>query len=327
MKPNENDNKANRILTIYDRLRKGYVINKKEIASEFGVNVRTIQRDFDDIRNYLADNFQGEEIIYDYQAKGYIIDNQQNKILSAVEIFAFIKILIESRAFCRDEMNGLINSIFSVVSKSEQNVIKELVYNEVFHFEQLTHNKSILKNIWDIAQCILRKEVIQIYFKKLNGQEGRRVIHPLSIVFSEFYFYLVAQIEELENKEPAFFRVDRILNFKLIGRKFKAKRFEEGELKKRILFMYGGELLHLKFTYIGQAIEAILDRFPTAKILNQSQDKYLVEAEVYGKGCLMWLLSQGESIELISPIHLREEIKAKIVKMNGIYNEERLRGV
>lgn len=204
MNPSENDNKANRILTIYDRFRKGYVLSKKEISNEFGVNVRTVQRDFDDIRNYLSDNFQGEEIIYDYQEKGYILDNKQNKILSGIEIFAFIKILIESRAFCNEEMKGLINSIFSAISKSEQNVIKELVSNEVFHFQPLTHNKPILKNIWDIAQCILRKEVIEIYFKKINGQESSRVVHPLSIVFSEFYFYLVAQIEEFEEKEPAF---------------------------------------------------------------------------------------------------------------------------
>lgn len=323
MKLSESDNKANRILTIYDRLRKGYVLSKKEIANEFGVNVRTIQRDLDDVRNYLANNFQGEEIIYDYQAKGYIMDNLQNKILSAVEIFVFIKILIESRAFCNEEMNGLINSIFSSISKSEQNVIKSLVSNEVFHFEPLTHNKPILKSIWDIAQCILRKEVIELYFKKINGQEGRRVIYPLSIVFSEFYFYLVAQIEEFEDKEPAFFRVDRILKFKLMERQFESKRFEEGELKKRILFMYGGELLHLKFTYKGQSIESIMDRFPTAKIINESENKYLIDAEVYGKGCLMWLLSQGENIELISPMHLREEIKTKILKMNEIYNGER----
>jgi predicted DNA-binding transcriptional regulator YafY len=322
MMQNDNDNKANRILAIYDRLRKGYVLSKKEIACEFGVNVRTIQRDFDDIRNYLADNFQGEEIIYDYQSKGYIIDSQQNKLLSAVEMFAFIKILIESRAFCNAEMDGLIDSIFSVISRSEQNVIKSLVANEVFHYEPLTHNKPILKNIWDIAQCILRKEVLEIYFKKINGQEGIRIVHPLSIVFSEFYFYLVAQIEELENKEPAFFRIDRILKFKLVGRKFNVKKFEEGELKKRILFMYGGELLHLKFRYKGQAIEAIMDRFPTAKILNQSNNEYLIEAEVYGKGCLMWLLSQGENIEVISPVHLREEIKTKIFKMHDIYYGE-----
>lgn len=322
MKPNESDNKANRILTIYDRLRKGYVLNKKEIASEFEVNVRTIQRDFDDIRNYLANNFQGEEIIYDYQSKGYIIENKQNKIVSEVEIFALIKILIESRAFCYEEMNGLINSIFSVISKSEQNTIKELVSNEIFHFQTLTHNKPILKNIWDIGQCILRKEVIDIYFKKINGQESKRTIHPLSIVFSEFYFYLVAQIEEFENKEPAFFRIDRILKFKLIERQYIGKRFEEGELKKRILFMYGGDLVHLKFIYKGQAIEAIMDRFPTAKILSQSENTYLIEAEVYGKGCLMWLLSQGENIELVSPLMLREELKVKIQNMNEIYFEE-----
>lgn len=107
-------------------------------------------------------------------------------------------------------------------------------------------------------------------------------------------------------------------------RQFKAKRFEEGELKKRILFMYGGELLHLKFTYKGQSIEAVMDRFPTAKVLNKSENKYLIEAEVYGQGCLMWLLSQGENIEIISPLHLRTEIKSKILRMNEIYSEEKV---
>lgn len=31
--------------------------------------------------------------------------------------------------------------------------------------------------------------------------------------------------------------------------------------------MYGGELLRVEFKYTGESIEAVLDRFPTAKII------------------------------------------------------------
>lgn len=298
-------------------------MNKKELSEKFGVNIRTIQRDLDEIRNYLADNFENEELIYDYEKKGYRIKSENCEIISSIEIFAFIKILIESRAFCKAEMEGLLNSIISIVGKQEQKIIKNLVKNEIFHFQPLSHNKAILKIMWDIGQCILRKEIIEIKFKKMNGEYKKRIVYPLAIVFSEFYFYMVAQIKEYEDREPAFFRLDRIESFKMINSKFiEKKRFEDGELKKKVLFMYGGELVHLKFIYEGQSIEAILDRFPTAKILNRSEDKYLIEAEVYGKGCLMWLLSQGDNIELISPIHLREEMKKKVLKMNELYNRE-----
>lgn len=320
IKPNSKDDKSKRILVIYDSLRRGCIVNKKELSEKFRVDKRTIQRDLDEVRNHLADSYDNEEIIYDYGKKGYRIENQICERISSVEVFAFIKILIESRAFCTEEMEGLLNSIISMVDKQEQKVIKSLVKNEIFHFQPLSHNKSILKTMWDIGQCIIRKEIIKINFEKINGEKKNRIIYPLAIVFSEYYFYLVAQIEEYDDKEPAFFRLDRIESFKMLNRKFiEKKRFEEGDLKKKVLFMYGGELIHLKIIYKGQAIEAIMDRFPTAKILSQSGDKYSIEADVYGKGCLMWLLSQGDSIELVSPIELRQEIINKIEIMKNIY--------
>ena len=48
-------------------------------------------------------------------------------------------------------------------------------------------------------------------------------------------------------------------------------------------------------------IEPVLDRLPTATILEQDFDKYVIEAEVYGKGIVMWLFSQSSSIKVLSP--------------------------
>lgn len=47
--------KVNRVLSIYERLIQGHVLNKKDLAIEFGVNEKSIQRDIEHIRLYLAD--------------------------------------------------------------------------------------------------------------------------------------------------------------------------------------------------------------------------------------------------------------------------------
>lgn len=313
--------KVDRTLKIYDKLISGEVINKKKLAYEFNVNNRTIQRDIEDIRNYLSDSHETEKVLYDHKHNGYYLDGNNKSTLSTVEMFSIIKILLESRAFCKEEMQGIVNSIFSYVPKLESKSIKSLVLNELYHFQPVTHEKPMLKMIWDLGQCILRKEAIEIEFMKLNGENSKRAIYPLAIVFSEFYFYLVARIEDSKYNNPAFFRIDRIEKFKLLNKKYLLNRFEEGELKKRVMFMYGGDLMKIKFKYTGIYIEHILDRFPIAQVTNISKDVYEFEVEVYGKGCLMWFLSQGENVELISPESLRKELIEKINKMSKIYDK------
>ncbi|MBQ8328240.1 MAG: hypothetical protein IJX83_01275 [Lachnospiraceae bacterium] len=45
-----------RVLQIYSKLSEGYVVNKAEEATRYGVNERSIQRDIDHIRNFLDED-------------------------------------------------------------------------------------------------------------------------------------------------------------------------------------------------------------------------------------------------------------------------------
>lgn len=63
--------------------------------------------------------------------------------------------------------------------------------------------------------------------------------------------------------------------------------------------MYGGKLQKVKFRYSGLDIDAVLDRLPTAKILDEEDGVYTVSAEVFGKGIDMWLRSQGDNVQII----------------------------
>ena len=61
--------------------------------------------------------------------------------------------------------------------------------------------------------------------------------------------------------------------------------------------MYGGRLRTVHFLYKGPSVEAVLDRLPTAEIVDERDGMYEIRAEVFGKGIDMWLKSQGNRIE------------------------------
>ena len=123
---------------------------------------------------------------------------------------------------------------------------------------------------------------------------------------------------------PAIFRVDRIESYHLRPEKFSlpyADRFQEGEFRKRVQFMYPGRLQTIRFRYTGQSVDAVLDRLPTAKVESQSEDGCVLSAEVYGNGIVMWLLSQGDRVEVLSPKKLRAEMQETLTRMLAQYND------
>lgn len=48
----------------------------------------------------------------------------------------------------------------------------------------------------------------------------------------------------------------------------------------------------------------------------------VIEAEIYGKGILMWIMTQGKYVELLSPASLREELRQTLTEMLALYGEE-----
>ncbi|NFT91099.1 WYL domain-containing protein [Clostridium botulinum] len=317
--------KINRVLSIYEKLIIGEIINKKQLADLFYVDKKTIQRDIDDIRAYLSDNVESKGIVdvkYIREKKGYFLSKMEEFLLNKDDVLAISKVLLESRAFNKEEMNHLIRAILNQIDIKQRNYVKELIGNELLNFQPLKHNDKLLSKIWDLSEFIRHKEVLEISYVKVNEDEVKRRIKPVGIIFSEFYFYLIAYFNDLPFDDPVVFRIDRIKEYKAIGSKFcisEDKRFEDGEFRKRVQFMYSGKLMKVRFEFIGQSLEAILDRLPTAEVIDKYDDKYLIEAEVFGKGIVMWILSQGSKIRVISPDYLVEEIACEVKKISELY--------
>jgi len=109
-----NGNKAFRILSIYERLNKGEFLVKVQLAKYYGVTLKTIQRDIEDLRAYFAETHFAENevaIKYDKTRNGYYLVKFEREWLTNEEVMALCKILLESRAFCQEELNILINKL------------------------------------------------------------------------------------------------------------------------------------------------------------------------------------------------------------------------
>ncbi|WP_353418418.1 HTH domain-containing protein [Staphylococcus delphini] len=77
--------RAFRILTIYHRLLQNKKVNKKSLALMLNTSTRTIQRDIDDIRNFLYESEHWldtqYEVKYDYDLESYTINHDKNENL------------------------------------------------------------------------------------------------------------------------------------------------------------------------------------------------------------------------------------------------------
>lgn len=311
------EDKISRVLQIYSKLMDGYVVKKTEEAQYYGVNERSIQRDIEDIRNFLDvdSKRQGSEksVIYDRQCKGYRLETLYKLKLKNSEVLALCKILLDSRAFTKHEMLEMLGKLIDCcVPQCEQKLVKDLIRNEEFHYIEPRHKSEFIDKMWDIGRAIHESRYVEIEYLRMKDREiVHRKVMPAAIMFSEYYFYLTAFIDDEDVKKnfdvvddsfPTIYRIDRIQSFKVLEERYHIPyrdQFKEGEFRKRVQFMYGGKLQKVKFRYSGLDIDAVLDRLPTAEILGEEDGVYTVGAEVFGKGIEMWLRSQGDNVKIL----------------------------
>lgn len=323
-----------RTLDMYARLCEGRVVNKAAAAKEFGVDERSIQRDIDDIRAFLderaaADSGENRQVVYDRMKKGFVMEGAKATAISNSEVLAVTKILLESRAFTKKELNNILDKMVEgCVPLKNMKLVSDLIANEKYHYVELRHKSAIKDKLWEIGESVKEHNLLEIKYTKAgkSTEYVTRIVEPVGIVFSEYYFYLNANIVEKNEKGhyesnyeyPAIFRLDRIKSYRKMTEKFRvpyANRFEEGQFRKRIQFMHMGKLVKLQFRFTGKDVESILDRLPTAREVSRDDSGVIIEAEVYGKGILMWLLSQGTMVEVLKPESFREEMKETIREM------------
>jgi predicted DNA-binding transcriptional regulator YafY len=324
MKSQYDEKKTARVLAIYDQIIRGEIVNKQKWAEKQGVSDKTIQRDLKEIEDYLQTLYPESEVSYDRKRQGHRLFREGSIALSDHDIFAVIKVLLDARPFNEIEMGKILDHLLCL--SYNRKAIEQAIGNERRHYRPIKHGQDLIERICFFSQSVQKHQVLDVQYQKQDGTVKAYKINPLGLLFNEYYFYVIAEINGRENPVSLVFRLDRFLNYAFCegDQRFTedyGTRFEEGKFRDKIQFMYTGKLTTIRFRFSGPSLEAVRDRLPTADVKTNEDGVTTVSAEVYGEGVKKWLLSQGDWVEVLSPPSYREEMVEMIERMWGKYGE------
>ena len=189
--PKDKSSKADRVLRMYDLLMRGKVINKADAGQKFGVDEKSIQRDLDDIRCYLNERVSDfgiqNELIYDRRQNGYRLEQEESMRFSNEEVLAITKILLDSRAFTKDEMMQMLDKLIECcVPPQNQKLVSDLIANERYHYIEPQHHRVFIDKMWQIGQAIHENSYIQFaYDRKKDKNVVKRKVQPQAIQITQ----------------------------------------------------------------------------------------------------------------------------------------------
>ena len=316
--------KQDRVLSIFFRALRGEDLFVRSLADEYGISVKSITRDVNDIKAFFADNRElvgNCELKYSYQRKCYHL--YMDDFLSNKELLSIVEVMIGARAFSKIEVLQLVGKLKRFTSTEDRSLLESIVQNELYYYSEVKHDcESVSDSVWQLAHCIQEKKEISIDYYRQDRTLVAHRLRPASLMFSDFYFYLIAFPVDGNLEKPLYFRVDRIRHITIHRKKntlHSTPSFNEGELRKRSLYMWPGKLRTIKFEYSGPSVQAVLDKLPTAKIIDCTEGKHIIEAEIYGDGIKMWILSQGKWIKVLGPNDFVSEVSEEIAQMQSYY--------
>lgn len=317
--------KQYRILEIFFRAMRGEDISVSALANEYEVSTKSISRSISDLKAFLADHRElvgNTELEYSHQDKCYRL--YMDEFLTNKELFSLVEVMIGARAFSRMELLTLTDKLKRFTTAEDRPKLNELIRKELYHYPEVKHDcESVEDRLWQIVNCITEHKEITIEYYRMDRQWKTHRVRPASVMFTDYYFYLIAFMAEGKMDKPYYFRLDRIKDITEHRKKFSIDdipEFDEGLLRKRSTFMWQGKLRTIRFEFSGPSVQAVLDKLPTAKIIERLGDKkYLIEAETYGDGIKMWLLSQGSWVKVVAPEEFVEEIISEIDRMKNTY--------
>lgn len=298
------DSRLFRIL--YYVLEKGKV-TANELSEKFEVSVRTIYRDIDVISSagipiYATQGKGGGiEIADDFVLKKSLLsEKEQEQILVALKGLEGInkqyenELLTKLSAFFKIKNTNWIEVDFTNWQRGNE-------YDELFN---------------DIKSAIINKNIIRFTYFSSNEKETSREVKPIRLLFKGWDWYVYTFC--LLRNEFRYFKLSRIRNLKILDENFE-ESFEDVVLIKKMEYK---DTVHVKLKFDRKVAFRVYDEMGDIK--EDEEGNLYAEIELPNDYNLYnYIFSFGESVEVLEPIEIRNNIRDMINKMSRIYNMTR----
>ncbi|AFS77842.1 DeoR family transcriptional regulator [Gottschalkia acidurici 9a] len=291
--------KINRLFGIvYILLDKG-TVTAKELSEHFEVSTRTIYRDIDTLSGIgipLYTNkgkYGGISILDNFVLnKSILSDQEQNEILMSLQSLKSIKF---------PEIDSVLNKLSTFFNKREKEWID-------VDFSDWSSDDSESEKFNLIKIAILNKSVLVFDYFSSYGEKTKRTVEPMKLLFKGqgWYIHGFCRVKN----DFRIFKIKRIKNICSLNETFKRETPKDiwSNFKSR-----NNSVITLVLKIDKSMAYRVYDEFDPECIQKDNDGHFIVnttfpEAEwIYG-----YILSYGNSIEVLSPKHIREEIKIKL---------------
>ena len=276
------------------------------------IDPRTIRRNINLLKYKLDYDISTRE----ENGKGYYInrdpetDFEPGEIRAIIDNFSYANYIVPSIA------KEIIKKCKNMQNIYENEKLKDY---QIYSVNSKTENVEVIKNIEDISESIFQNKKIKFEYWKYaitNKLEKKIVstptVSPYAITYNKQEFYLIG-IKEGETKFYNY-RLDRMKNVQILNEdiKIKKKKSEIQEFAESSTEMFGGKKEEIEAICHIWLLDTIFETFgrnvTIEKIPNDEKHfKLLVDTNTMG--FKMWAMRNIDLVEIIRPIHLREEIR------------------
>lgn len=289
-------------------------IKAKDIAEDLETSERQVRR----YKEILDEFFEIQSVAG--PDGGYKLVQQSfpfKEMLTTDEIMS-LKIAIKALDSFNIEGN---DKILKAVDKINFSILNS--ENDILRSEQIipySTPKKLTEDIVhmheDIYKAILDKEQVHIKYKGNNGEISEREVQPLKYLRYKGEYYLVANC--LLKNQIRYFKLARIQKYKLTNKKFEFEKDVEEILKMGQANKFGifsGEEYDLKLEIKPPMANTISERiWVDNQVVEELEDGSIIfKAKMKGGPELIsWILSMGDSVRILEPEKLKNQIKDKL---------------
>lgn len=246
---------------------------------------------------------------YKENGKGYYI---RDRHLEVSEVHLLSDAVCAFPFISERQTAQLLKKIQSLVSVHDRRNIKNLT---VIRADQKTINKQVFYNIEMLDEAIEKKMKVTFDYydygvdKQLHKRREKKYkVNPYGLVYSNEHYYLVCIMSRQEN--ASMYRLDRMQNIEITDIPLDARDdgFEPHTVANDAVYAHTGKTERIEMLVDKKIINDVIDKFGSDVLISEDEDRLRVTINASVKGMRYWALQFLESVEIVEPISLRNEI-------------------
>lgn len=287
------------------------------IEKQYNITIdrRTLYRNIEMLINFGYD-------ISDYNENkiGYYL---KDRLFQHSEVLLLCNAVHASHFIPDKASKDLVNKLLSCQSRYKRNDYFKNVY---LPNNKKKDNKQFLLNIEQISRAINEKKVIKFNYthydinkKLVNTREEPYYRSPYFLVVNGDRVYMVGKGKNHDSLSH--FRVDRMKDIELVDEYYLRlpKNLDAYAYANNKIYMYSGDETGVTLRCDKKVLDVIIDTFGKDVMLADEGETFTVYTKCGKEDIVKFCLQYVESVDLLEPLSLREEVRKVLLDASNRY--------